>query len=117
MHVPHVAGMRCNWCSKERPHYRIHRLQSNQVICDYCLEWHFDALEFLGGAIPIGCQDCGKPWSELKAENPLEIGTRLYVVQKDNIYQMLCCHCIKPYAEKREDLYHDTEFWRTLKTA
>lgn len=109
--VPHVLAVRCNWCSKQRPEFRVHRLQSNQVICDYCLEWHGHALEVMGGAVPVGCQECQRPTHELTAD-PLVLAVRLYVVPRDGIYQLLCGPCKDTHAPKHADLYRGTEYGR-----
>lgn len=114
LRLPHVLGERCNWCSKERPHHRVHRLQSNQVICDHCLEWHLHALDFLGGAPPKGCQECDRTWDELRNENPAALDVRMYIVPKDGINAMLCERCAIPYTRKRMDLYRDTEYGEQL---
>jgi hypothetical protein len=106
--------VRCNFCSKERPEFRVHRLQSNQAICDHCLEWHLHALQFLGGAVPPGCQECGATWEHLCNSTP-GVEVRMYVAPKDGIYQLLCARCIRPYTAKRSDLYRGTEFGKTLK--
>ena len=111
VNLPHVVGVRCNWCSRERPAYRVHRLASNQVICDYCLEWHQAAIDMLAGKPPRGCQQCGISWETLRDSTP-GVEVRMYVVPKDGIYQLLCAHCVRPYAGKRADLYGGTEFGR-----
>ena len=95
-----------------RPRHRVHRLASNQVICENCLDWHFHALEFLGGTEgPRGCYGCLLTWRELEARTP---GTqvRLYVVPKDGILQLLCRDCVQPYLSKRSELFRGTKFGR-----
>jgi acetone carboxylase gamma subunit len=114
--LPHVLGTKCHWCSKERPQFRVHRLSSGQVICDYCLEWHVKAMEFLGGSVPAGCQECGRTWEQLRCEDPRALDVRIYVVPKDGILQMLCERCAAPYTAKRKDLYRDTEYGKYLET-
>jgi hypothetical protein len=99
----------CNWCSRHRPKFRIHKLASNQIICDYCLDWHNHALEFLGGAPPRGCQACGKSWELLKAITPGD-RVRMYVVPKDNFLALLCRECVKPYLPKQKQLFKGTQF-------
>jgi hypothetical protein len=103
----------CNWCSRTRPRSRVHALQSGQSICDYCLDWHFHAMDFLGGAVPRGCQGCNSPWDALQARTPGD-AVRMYVVPKDGINQMLCHSCTLAYAAKRPDLYKNTKFWTEL---
>jgi hypothetical protein len=104
-----IEAIVCNWCTKARPRFRVHRLQSNQVICDYCLDWQQHALDVLGGAPPRGCQGCCKTWAMLSAMTPGD-QVRMYVVPKDGIYQLLCAACIKPYLPKTPQLYKGTKF-------
>jgi len=102
---------RCNWCSRERPRHRVHQLRGHSgIICEYCLEWHLHALDFLGGALPNGCQGCDATRAELAERHPLEMAVRMYVVPKDGILQMLCGDCAGPYIGKRSDLYRGTQF-------
>lgn len=111
--VSHVVALRCHWCQKFRPEFRVHRLASHQVICDYCLEWHQRALDLLAGTPPPGCQKCERSWAALQDAAP---GTqvRLYVVPKDGLYQLLCASCVRPYLPKRAELYKNTEFGKAL---
>lgn len=110
-----MMTVRCNYCSKQRPAFRVHRMESGQIICDHCLEWHFHVLDFLGGAAPKGCSGCGSSWEKLRAEAP-GVEARLYAVPKDGIYQLLCAVCAKAYVALRSDLYKGTEFGKqTLK--
>ncbi len=111
--VPHVVAVRCNWCSKQRPHFRVHQLSSNQVICDNCLDWHSHALEVLSGGVPKGCQECQTTWDALRDATPGE-QVRMYVVPKDGINQLLCRSCTSAYVRKRKDVYGDTEFGKQL---
>jgi len=107
------AGMpvlrRCSFCSRERAGFRIHQLAAGQTICDYCLEWHCNALEVLGGGVPRGCQECGASW-ELLRDSTLGVEVKVYVVPKDGIYQVLCLACVRKYTAKRADLYRGTRF-------
>lgn len=112
--VPHVVAVRCNWCSKERPEFRVHRIASGQVICDHCLEWHLAALEVLNGNAPRGCQHCGASWEQLQRATPGH-QVRMYVVPKDGIYQLLCATCVRPYTQQRSDLYRNTNYGKELK--
>ncbi len=114
MRLPNVLGVRCHWCSKELPEWRVHRLRSGQVICDYCLEWHIHAMQFLGGAVPRGCQECGRSWDELRNVDPRALDVKIYVVPKDGIQQMLCERCAIPYTHQRKDLYRGTEYGNQL---
>lgn len=110
MRVPSLVPVRCHFCSRMRQEWRIHRLAGNaQLICDYCLEWHNNALEFLAGNYKPGCQCCGATW-EFLHDSTVGVEIRMYVVPKDGIYQILCAACIKPYMSKRADLYSGTVF-------
>ena len=102
---------RCNYCSRQLPFFRVHRLREAQIICDDCIDWHNRALEFLAGAPPPGCQECGATWEFLR-DSPLsvEIQLRMYVVPRDGIYQILCSECVRRYLPKRRDLYAGTQF-------
>jgi len=104
-----IETLRCHWCTKHKPRYRIHTLASRQNICDDCLQWHYHCLSFLGGAAPAGCQVCKKSWAELHAE-ALGGECRLYVVPKDGILQLLCIDCVRPYLPKTKELYKGTRF-------
>jgi hypothetical protein len=108
--VPHLVAVRCNWCSKERHAFRVHRMASGQMICDDCLDWHQHAIAFLGGAVPRGCQECGATWEKLRDADPLAVGVKMYVVPKDGIYQILCALCVAKYLPKRADIYQGTQF-------
>lgn len=106
-----VETVKCNWCTRYRARNRVHRLQSGQIICENCLDWHFHALEFLGGHEPRGCYECLLTWRELEERTP---GTqvRLYVVPKDGMLQLLCRACVAPYLPRRRELFEGTEFGR-----
>lgn len=107
-----LESVRCSYCSKSRPRFRVHHLVSQQVICDYCLDWHNHAIEFLGGSTPPrGCQGCGITWETLR-DSVLGVEVRMWVVMKDGIYQILCKECVAPYVAQRADLYRGTQFGR-----
>jgi hypothetical protein len=107
--TPEVLQGRCNYCSKTRPRFRLHRLTQAQSICDYCMEWHQNAIEVLGGGVPRGCQVCDRSWDFLR-DSTLGEQVRMYVVVKDGIYQVLCPECVKSYLPKRADLFKGTPF-------
>jgi len=107
-------AVRCNWCSKQKPWHEVHRLSTNQVICDRCLDWHFHALDVMGGNMPNGCQICGHAWETMQECAGERI--HVYIVQKDGIYQVLCATCVTPYTGKRSDLYRGTEYGQSLKS-
>lgn len=84
--------------------------------CRYCLEWHFHALDVLGGAMPQGCQECGRQAEELKEVLPGgEVTVRLYAHPKDGVYQLLCAKCTEAYVPKRRDIYGGTAYGHRLK--
>lgn len=111
--VPSVFRVRCNYCSKQRYPWEVHRLQNAQLICDDCIDWHNRAMEFLAGRALPGCQACGVSWELLRDSAP-GVEIRMYVVPRDGIYQVLCRACVMPYISKRADLYKDTAFGRTV---
>jgi hypothetical protein len=108
--APQLISIRCNFCSKFRPPFRVHQFSQAQTICDYCMEWHYKALDVLAGITGHGCQECNRTWDEIRAADPQ--GQRLWVVPKDGIYQLLCKRCVQPYLPKRADLYSGTRFGR-----
>lgn len=108
--VAQVAAIRCNYCSRQLPAFRVHRLMQAQAICDDCIEWHNKALEFLAGAPPPGCQECAATWEFLRDSAIGEENVRMYVVPRDGIYQILCAACARRYLPKRPDLYKGTPF-------
>lgn len=66
-------------------------------------------MDFLGGAVPNGCQVCLSTWELIQARDP-STDVRMYVVPKDGIMQILCAVCAQPYVRKRADLYRGTKF-------
>ncbi len=104
-----LVAIRCSFCSKQRPSFRVYRLTPGQVICDHCLDWHFHALEFLAGGVARGCQECQTSWAVLR-DSTASVEVRMYVVPKDGIYQLLCATCVQRYLPKRSDLYKGTQF-------
>ena len=61
--------------------------------------------------MPPGCQVCSKTFDELRVLGTgVEYQVRMYVLPKDGIYQVLCGECIKPYTQKRGDLFKGTQF-------
>ncbi len=111
--IPNVLLVRCHYCSKQLPRFRVHQLTNAQTICDHCLDWHNKALDFLAGNTPPGCQCCGVTFEFLR-DSELSVEIRMYVVPKDGIYQILCATCIQPYLPKRADLYGGTQFGRNV---
>jgi hypothetical protein len=108
-----MAG-RCNWCSRPVSPHDLFNFSTGQAMCQRCHEWHGHALGVLAGEMPRGCQECGLTREQL---NAFETGptTRMYVVMKDGIYQVLCMTCKNVYCAKRADLYRGTEFGARLK--
>lgn len=104
-----IETVRCNWCTKSRPRWQVHRLSNQQAICDYCFRWHLDATDFLAGKPPKGCQECQRDWGTIQAET-CGLVARMFVVPKDGYLQMLCARCIAPYLPKTKELYKGTKF-------
>jgi len=111
--VREVAAIRCNFCSRQLPAFRVHRLgapdRPAQTICDDCLDWHNKAIALLAGGEVSGCQVCGKSWEFLR-DSTLGETVRLYVVPRDGIYQVHCETCLAGYVPQRTDLYKGTAF-------
>lgn len=85
-------------------------------LCQDCLLWHFHTLDFLGGAVPLGCQMCERSWELLEAEaRTVDSRVSMYAVPKDGIYQLLCSPCKDKYVPKRRDMYGDTAYGHQLK--
>jgi hypothetical protein len=111
VNVPHVLKLRCHYCSREREIWRIHQLAGNaQLICDYCLDHHNQAIEFLAGRGLPGCNVCERSWQTLRDACPESVEVKLYVVPKDGVLQLLCAGCLPAYVSKRSDLYGGTAF-------
>lgn len=111
---PIVITERCHYCSKFRSPAEIQPIGTGGAkICWRCLEWHDEALRMLNGrGAPRGCQDCGVTFAELKARTAADV--RMYLHQKDGIYQILCRLCSDRYIPKRRDLYGPTLFGKKL---
>jgi hypothetical protein len=107
--VLELVAVRCSFCSKERPAHRVHHLTNGQIICDYCMEWHRNAMDVLSGGVPRGCQECGATWEFLR-DSTLGVEVRMYVVPKDGIYQLLCSLCVAKYLQKVPHLNKGTRF-------
>ncbi len=84
-------------------------LASRQLICDYCLDWHAHAaLVASGETLPRGCQECNRDFSALDVPGTVE--TRMYVVKKDGVLQLLCPDCMLKFIAKTPQLVKNTEF-------
>jgi hypothetical protein len=114
VNVARLVRVRCHFCSRQKLEFDVHHLGSvdrpAQVICAECLDWHNRALEFLAGRAMPGCQSCLATWEFLRESRVGVENIRMYVVPKDGILQVLCEDCIRPYVEKRADLYRGTPF-------
>jgi predicted nucleic-acid-binding Zn-ribbon protein len=119
MSVPAIRSdlLRCRLCGKWRSKFEVAGASIRGYTCRYCLEWHFHALDVLGGqAQPQGCQECGRQTEEMKEVLPTgEVTVRFYCVPKDGIYQLLCARCTPAYAGKRKDMYGGTAYGQSLK--
>jgi hypothetical protein len=109
-----VVAVRCHYCSKYRNPKEVMPLGTGgALMCWHCYEWHGHALLMLGGQPPPGCQDCGISFEELRlAYKGGDV--KMYLHQKDGIYQILCRRCSDQYVPKRVDLYGATEFGASL---
>jgi hypothetical protein len=107
-----VIGVRCHYCSKFRPPREVQNIGTGGAkICLNCVDWHEKALRMFAGNPPPGCQQCGLKFKDLK-EFDAAGNLRMYVAQKDGIYQVLCESCNAKYIPKRADLFRDTAFGR-----
>lgn len=105
-----VMGVRCHYCSQYRPPRDVQSMGAGGAkICLRCLEWHQKALMALCGNPPPGCQTCGVKFRDLKEFDGAG-NLRMYVVQKDGIYQVICQTCNEKYLPLRRDLFRDTLF-------
>lgn len=109
-----IIAARCNWCSRQQSPNDILPLPTGQAMCRKCYEGHHHGLQVLSGETPRGCWECGLTVEQL---NALHNGptTRMYVVQKDGVYAVLCATCKEAYCPKRSDLYKGTEFGEAMK--
>jgi hypothetical protein len=107
--LPQALTLRCNYCSKERPRFRVHQITQAQTICEDCLEWHEHAFDFLAGAPPRGCQQCERTWQQISDSTP-GVQVRMYVLPKDGLLQMLCADCTRIYLPQRKDLFRGTRY-------
>jgi len=100
----------CHYCSGQFwPHEFIH-LPRGHRCCLRCWEWHGKAMALLSqGTPPPGCQECSVTFNQLQ-ERSLDGNTRMALVKKDGIYQVLCFRCSEKYIQKRRDLYGKTIF-------
>ena len=104
-----MIPVRCHYCSRFRPAWRVHRLgAAAQTICDSCLNNHYRALEVLSGTAISGCHACDASWEMLRDRAGADV--RLYVVPRDGVLQVLCSTCVTAYLPKRADLYKGTAF-------
>jgi hypothetical protein len=111
-----IVALRCHYCGKGRnPHEIINIGTGGAIMCWHCYGWHLEAVRFLThGTLPRGCQECGKPFEELRNPGP-NGDSRLYVTFKDRLYQILCGPCHDRYVTKRVDFYKDTAYGHALK--
>jgi hypothetical protein len=108
--------VKCRFCSKWISKHEAVGAPERGFACHKCIEWHFHALDVLGGAVPHGCQECSTSFEYLAAlkESQGQHDIRMYVVPKDGIYQLLCTRCKDAYVRKRADHYGDTSFGNAL---
>ena len=110
MASPAIFKERCPYCSKFKLPGEILHLSGGMSICQRCFDWHCKALEVLAtGKAPDGCQDCGITFEDL-SNLSADGNTRMRLVPKDGVYQILCARCSEIYLPKRMDLLGGTRF-------
>ena len=114
--------VQCRLCSRWVSRKEVAGAEARGFTCVKCLEWHFHALDVLGGAEPKGCQGydskpCTFGWDDFQRvkENATTGEVRLYAVPKDGIYQLLCNGCKERYVRSRRDIYGKTSYGASLK--
>jgi hypothetical protein len=107
-----IMTVRCQYCGKPRnPKELIPIGTGGANICFACYEWSAKNLLALSqGGMPAGCFECRATWDELRRRPALgdENSVKMFLHDKDGIYQLLCGTCSDAYARKRSDLYGDT---------
>jgi hypothetical protein len=103
----------CRMCSKFRDPGDLMGAPGRGFVCKHCMEKHWIALGVLSGDVPTGCQGCGYSLADLQNISG-GVETRMYVVPKDGIYQVLCKRCCDSYVARRRDVYGATQFGRRL---
>ncbi len=110
MTAPAFLLTRCHYCSKFRSPKEILNIGTGgAVMCWRCHQWHGEALKMLAGHPPPGCQVCSVTFEQLE-ERARGGDCKMYLHQKDGIYQILCKPCSDAYILKRADLYRPTKF-------
>jgi hypothetical protein len=108
-----VMAERCHWCSRQVGPSDLINISTGQRMCPRCHEWHAHALDVLAGTVPKGCQICEIPTETLNNSHNLPT-TRMYVINIDGIYAVVCATCKEEYVRKRADLYAGTAFGKEL---
>jgi hypothetical protein len=112
--VPQVLRVKCHYCSRFRSPHEILKIGTGgAIMCWFCYEWHGKALKMLCGALPMACQgdNCGVTWEQLQERGD----SKMYVHNKDGIYQILCQSCSDRHVLLRADLYRPTRYGHQLK--
>lgn len=102
---------KCPGCSQFRNPREILRFGQGGCVrmCFKCFEKHQEALNVLAsGQPPKACQECNTPFVELPVD--ARGNSRMYMHQKDGVYQVLCKWCSDAYERKRADLYRSTPY-------
>lgn len=100
----------CPSCGKGRSPRDILRFGDGGCVrmCLQCYEHHIKALDMLNtGNPPAACQECNTPAESLRNADG---NFRMYLHQKDGVYQVLCEWCSDAYERKRRDLYGSTPY-------
>lgn len=103
--------VRCNFCTRSFHAQEIHRIggAGGQRICPACTERHLATLQALAtGEPPKGCMECNTAFELIPCD--AAGNTRLSLIVKDGIQQLLCQRCADAYVPKRRDLFAGTAF-------
>lgn len=110
MAAPALFKEKCPYCSKWKLMGEVIHMSAGMTICQNCFDWHCKALMMLStGKAPDACQECGITFEDLSKLSP-DGNTRMMLVVKDQIYQILCPRCSDKYLPKRRDLLAGTAF-------
>lgn len=106
-----LIGEKCPCCSRFYSPAEILRFGEGGCvrICLKCWEKHLEVLRVLATKVPPrACQECNTAFESLSAD--ARGNSRMYIHQKDGMYQVLCSKCHEVYERKRADLYRSTPY-------
>jgi hypothetical protein len=106
-----LIGEKCPSCSRFVSALEMLRFGLGGCVrmCIRCYGHHRHRLAGLAAQNPPeACHGCSTPFEEL----PKDAGgnSRMYIHEKDGIYQVLCLRCSDAYERKRPDLYRSTPY-------